>query len=75
MCHWQFNIPQILCLTECVIPSELNMIGFDLMSVFFCQFNDQLKENERLWRAIQSLRGDAGLQDISQNHHSAHQEE
>ncbi|RXN37931.1 serine threonine- kinase Nek9 [Labeo rohita] len=39
------------------------------------QFNDQLKENERLWRAIQSLRGDAGLQDISQNHHSAHQEE
>uniref|UniRef100_A0A671K5I8 non-specific serine/threonine protein kinase n=1 Tax=Sinocyclocheilus anshuiensis TaxID=1608454 RepID=A0A671K5I8_9TELE len=38
------------------------------------QFNDQLKENERLWRAIQSLRADAGLQDISQNHRSALQE-
>ncbi|RXN22822.1 serine threonine- kinase Nek9 [Labeo rohita] len=44
-------------------------------SIELAHFNDQLKENERLWRAIQSLRGDAGLQDISQNHHSAHQEE
>ncbi len=47
------------------------MIGF---YVNVCQFNDQLKENERLWRAIQSLGADAGLQDISQNHRSVLQE-
>lgn len=38
------------------------------------QFNDQQKENERLWRAIECLRVDAGLQDISQTHGSALQE-
>lgn len=38
------------------------------------QFNDQQKENERLWRAIERLRIDAGLQDISQTHGSALQE-
>ncbi|XP_059375469.1 serine/threonine-protein kinase Nek9 [Carassius carassius] len=38
------------------------------------QFNDQQKENERLWRAIERLRADAGLQDISQTHGPALQE-
>ncbi len=40
------------------------MIGFN---VNVHQLNDQLEENERLWRAIQSLRADAGLQDLGQN--------
>lgn len=40
------------------------MIGFNV-NVY--QLDDQLKENERLWRAIQSLRADAGLQDLGQN--------
>lgn len=38
------------------------------------QCNDQQKENERLWRAIQSLRADAGLVDAGQKQGSAPQE-
>ncbi|XP_057199533.1 serine/threonine-protein kinase Nek9 isoform X2 [Triplophysa rosa] len=32
------------------------------------QYNDQLKENERLWNAIENLRAPAPLQEINQNH-------
>uniref|UniRef100_A0A9J7ZAR5 non-specific serine/threonine protein kinase n=1 Tax=Cyprinus carpio carpio TaxID=630221 RepID=A0A9J7ZAR5_CYPCA len=38
------------------------------------QFEDQQTENERLWRAIQSLRADAGLVDAGQKQGSAPQE-
>ncbi|XP_051579148.1 serine/threonine-protein kinase Nek9 [Myxocyprinus asiaticus] len=39
------------------------------------QFNDQLKENERLWRAIENFRAGSDLHDISNNHHSTHEDQ
>ncbi len=60
MNNWRsvFNNIPLICM------SFLKMIGFN---VNVHQLNDQLEENERLWKAIQSLRTDSGLQDLGQN--------
>lgn len=65
--HWQACFFFNFCLVK--TAAERYAFSMELLKLFFCfQYNDQLKENERLWTAIENLRASAPRLNINQNH-------
>ncbi|XP_056624561.1 LOW QUALITY PROTEIN: serine/threonine-protein kinase Nek9 [Triplophysa dalaica] len=53
---------ELACLRETVNRQDVQI------QLLQKQYHDQLKENERLWKAIENLRASAPLKEINQNH-------